>query len=141
MRHKISTEFTLALSMFAMATLLTATYSAAQSEKFLHSFNFGGSNGIEPRGTLVFDASGNLYGTTSQGSVTGSGNVFELSPRSGGGWTPKVLHNFTGSKDGAAPFAGLVVDGSGNLYGTTQLGGAFGLGSMRATTASSPSPA
>jgi uncharacterized repeat protein (TIGR03803 family) len=128
---KTSRHFLFALSALAVATLLMATpAAAAPAEHTLHSFDFGGSEGVDPKGGLVFDASGNLYGTTSQGSVTGDGSVFELSPRSGGGWSEKVLHNFVASKDGSDPYASLIFDASGNLYGTTILGGAFGFGSV-----------
>ena len=72
------------------------------------------------------DASGNLYGTTSKGgrygtSSGGYGTVFELTPpsTSGGNWTESVLWSFGNGSDGATPEAGLVVDNSGNLYGTT----------------------
>ncbi len=83
---------------------------------------------------MVFDGTGNLYGTTSSGGTTfgpvcpdGCGVIFELSPGSGGQWTEKVLHQFcseTGCADGANPTAGLILDASGNLYGTTLNGGA-----------------
>ncbi len=130
MRHKISTGFTLALSMLAMATLLSTTNAAAQSEKFLHSFSNTGRDGNQPRAGLVFDAAGNLYGTTSLGGTAGVGTVFELSPRSGGGWSSRTLHSFTNGKDGNTPYAGLIIDAAGNLYGTTLFGGVFGFGSV-----------
>jgi uncharacterized repeat protein (TIGR03803 family) len=58
---------------------------------------------------LVFDAAGNLYGTTQSGGAYGYGTVFELSP-SPGGWTQNELYSFTsGSKDGSAPYAGLAI--------------------------------
>jgi uncharacterized repeat protein (TIGR03803 family) len=99
------------------------------TEKVLHSFNFNGSDGAEPFGGLVFDAFGNLYGTTYVGGIHGNGTVFELSPNGSGGWTEKVLHsfNFNGS-DGAQPWAGLVIDAAGNLYGTTNEGGIYYIG-------------
>jgi uncharacterized repeat protein (TIGR03803 family) len=76
---------------------------------------------------LVFDASGNLYGTTSAGGdskscVDGCGTVFKLAPASGG-WTESVLYRFKGAKDGETPVAGVVFDNAGNLYGTTVNGG------------------
>jgi uncharacterized repeat protein (TIGR03803 family) len=85
-------------------------------------FSFGRSNGgAQPYAGLVRDAKGNLYGTTYGGG--GAGNVFELSPQSGGGWTVTVLHTFTGSPDGSHPAASLILDSAGNLYGTTEYGG------------------
>ena len=94
------------------------------TEKVLHSFNFNGSDGAEPFGGLVFDAFGNLYGTSLIGGIHGEGTVFELSPNGSGGWTEKVLHSFNiNGSDGALPYAGLTIDAAGNLYGTTNAGG------------------
>jgi uncharacterized repeat protein (TIGR03803 family) len=93
-------------------------------------YNFkGGSDGAQPTGGLVFDSSGNLYGTTTQGGGSNIGTVFELSPHSGG-WSEKVLHSFGGSGDGAEPAAGMIFDSSGNLYGTASGGGAFDGGAV-----------
>ena len=74
-----------------------------------------------------------MYGTTFSGGTHSSGIVFKLSPKSGGGWTEKILHNFDpvfnfGSTDGSNPAAGLIFDSSGNLYGATVYGGDFGGG-------------
>ncbi len=79
-------------------------------------------------GDLVFDRQGNIYGTTPYGG-TGSGCfancgvVYELTP-SHGGWTESILYRFQGGDDGAIPYAGLIFDAAGNLYGTAELGGA-----------------
>jgi uncharacterized repeat protein (TIGR03803 family) len=97
------------------------------TEKVLYSFQSEKSDGISPRGGLVFDGQGNLYGTTSQGGggETAGGNVFELSPQSGGNWTETVLYTFSSSENnGYSPNGSLIFDGSGNLYGTTLYGGA-----------------
>ncbi len=91
-------------------------------ETVLHSFT-GGLDGQDPLGSLVFDAAGNLYGTAANGGAHGNGNVFELSPSSGGLWHETVLHSFTGGTDGGAPVSNLVFDTAGNLYGTTEAGG------------------
>jgi len=102
----------------------------AGKEKVLHSFK-AGSDGAYPESGLVPDASGNLYGTTSQGGRSGCkpyhgcGTVFKLT-KSG---KEVILHRFTGGADGSYP-AGepLAFDGSGNLYGTTAGGGSgFGV--------------
>jgi uncharacterized repeat protein (TIGR03803 family) len=69
------------------------------------------------------DASGNLYGTTFSGGKNYNGTVFELSPTSGGSWVETILHRFTGGADGGKPYAGLVMDQQGNLYGTAGDGG------------------
>jgi uncharacterized repeat protein (TIGR03803 family) len=86
-------------------------------ETVLYEFA-GGNDGEFPYGDLIFDAAGNIYGTTFGGGVYGGGTVFKLT-RSGGGWTETVLHSFGYGTDGATPESGLVFDKAGNLYGTT----------------------
>jgi uncharacterized repeat protein (TIGR03803 family) len=100
--------------------------SGGWSEKVLHSFNV--EDGTNPIGGVVFDGAGNLYGTTFSGG-RGSGIVFELSPGSNGTWTETVLHRFKGGSDGGRPYAGLVLDKAGNLYGAAQ-GGIHGKGEV-----------
>ena len=91
------------------------------TETVLYSFpNVAG--GTNPWGGLIFDSSGNLYGTTSQGGdfncvPVGCGTVFSLSPGNGG-WVYTVLYTFTESNDQEAR-ASLFMDAVGNLYGTT----------------------
>ena len=80
-----------------------------------------------PVGSLVFDALGNLYGTTVVDGAHGFGAVFKLSP-SNGSWTYTSLHDFTGGSDGAYPYSNLVFDASGNIYGTASAGGASNAG-------------
>lgn len=101
------------------------------SETVLHAFS--GTDGSQPNGTLIFDASGNLYGTASEGgnykacSSIGCGVVFELSPGGQGQWTETVLHAFSG-KDGVTPIGNLVFDSAGNLYGATSyIGEQYGM--------------
>jgi uncharacterized repeat protein (TIGR03803 family) len=71
---------------------------------------------------MIFDAAGNLYGTTGRGGAFAFGTVFELTPVSGS-WTETILYNFAGGNDGAEPESSLAFDSSGNLYGTTFAGG------------------
>jgi uncharacterized repeat protein (TIGR03803 family) len=98
-------------------------------EKQLHTFN--GTDGAGPRASLILDAAGNLYGTTSGGGTYGAGTVFELTPIAGGGWAERVLHNFNNDgTDGAYPYGGLIFDAAGNLYGTTLYGGTYGNGTV-----------
>ena len=83
---------------------------------------------------LVFDSKGNLYGVNSQGGDFtycngGCGQVFELSPTSGGGWMQRIIYTFGGGTDGSYP-SGLIADASGNLYGTTAYGGSFECGNI-----------
>ena len=93
------------------------------TETILHSFNNNGADGYYPQG-VILDASGNLYGTTYNGGANTEGTVFELTPAAGGGWTETILNSFgkTGF-DGYNPYAGLIFDAAGNLYGTTNYGG------------------
>jgi uncharacterized repeat protein (TIGR03803 family) len=89
----------------------------------LHSFSGAPADGQAPDGTLVLDATGNLYGTTFYGgSATGinygqgAGTVFKLDPNG----TETILYNFNGITDGGSPTSGLKEDRSGNFYGTAQ---------------------
>jgi uncharacterized repeat protein (TIGR03803 family) len=102
-------------------------FARAQTFTLLHSFAGNGGVGEVPLAGLVRDASGNLYGTTSGGGSFGDGMVFRLN--AAGKLT--VLHNFAGgTKDGANPYAGLVRDAAGDLYGTTYYGGASDRGTV-----------
>src|SRR5208282_3966707 len=105
--------------------------SASGAETVLHSFA-GGTDGAAPEAGLVFDAAGNLYGTTSQGGANGNGTVFELAaPKTkGGSWTESVLYSFGTGTDGSVPVGGVSFDSAGNLYGTTSAGGAYGFGTV-----------
>ena len=102
------------------------------TEQIILPFDNIGDNatGDQPNG-LTIDSKGNLYGTTSQGGANNTGVVFELSPAAGGVWTETILHNFGVSEgsDGTTPLSGVILDASGNLYGTTSTGGPnFGAG-------------
>jgi uncharacterized repeat protein (TIGR03803 family) len=122
---KLSIGMTVALAIFVVASLATGPRAAAQIE----TYSFNGKDGSGPLAGLIFDASGNLYGTTSSGGAAGGGTAFELIPKAGGGWTQKILHSFgTHSNDGVSPYAAMILDSAGNLYGTTSTGGAHGLG-------------
>lgn len=104
------------------------------SESTVHAFQ-GNNDGSVPNGGLIFDPSGNLYGTTQSGpnsnqgqcggqvSPPGCGTVFKLSPDGAGGWVESVPFVFPNGSGGALPQAGLVMDGFGNFYGTTVGGG------------------
>jgi len=87
-------------------------------ESVLYSFT-GSPDGAYPYGWLVRDDLGNFYGTTFEGGDSNYGTVFKLDTTG----KESVLYSFTGSPDGAYPYAGLTLDASGNLYGTTNAGG------------------
>jgi len=99
--------------------------SATGQEKVLYTFSQP-ADGEGDYGRLLLDTKGNLYGTTTYGGTDGVGLVFEISPDG----TETVLHNFVESTDGGIPVGGLVMDSQGNLYGTAQVGGAHGVGTV-----------
>ena len=101
-------------------------------ENVLHNFTSLSDGGL-PFGGVVFDAAGSLYGTASTGGTAqcyaflgACGVVFQLSP-SGNSWTEHVLHSFTGLDDGSDPQYGVILDSSGNIFGTTLDGGNGGV--------------
>jgi uncharacterized repeat protein (TIGR03803 family) len=106
---------------------LTPNTDGSWKEKVLHRFT--GNDGTSPVARLILDQAGNLYGTTafggnlSQCEGNGCGVVFELTPNGEGGWREKILHHFAGGSDGRQPYADLIFDQAGNLYGTTYDGG------------------
>jgi uncharacterized repeat protein (TIGR03803 family) len=89
----------------------------------------GTSDGSVPKGGVIRDQAGNLYGVTYAGGTHNGGVVYELSPV-GSGWTEKVLYNFDPASAGINPMGGLLLDQAGNLYGTTTLGGPLGGGTV-----------
>ena len=109
-----------------------ATPLTPWNERVLYRFS-GSSDGATPySGDIIFDSTGNIYGTAySGGSLNcggGCGVVYKLTP-SGGSWTETVLYTFTGA-DGTHPWAGVTMDRSGNLFGTTVSGGAYNAGTV-----------
>jgi uncharacterized repeat protein (TIGR03803 family) len=120
--QRLKTGCVLALAAMFLAGIGTPS-AQAQTLSTLHTFAGPTTDGANPYAGLVFDSSGNLYGTTGYGGASSAGTVFER-PKSGGS---KILYSFTGGSDGANPFASLILDG-GILYGTTYNGGAFGYG-------------
>ncbi len=98
----------------------------------LYSFT-GGADGGEPYKGVTLDREGNLYGsavTGGSGSCEGGCGVVYKLTNSGGTWTQSVIHAFTGGDDGSGPGARVTVDNSGNVYGMTPTGGAYGLGTI-----------
>ena len=103
--------------------------SSGWTHTILYAFT-GGADGSNPVGPLVVDPAGNLYGIASGGGA-GFGTVFELSP-SNGSWTFQVIYTFHGGDDGLVGIdsGGLALDPAGNLYGTTEMGGTAGFGTV-----------
>jgi len=111
---------------------LTPNTDGTWTKSLIHGF---GKHGEQPHGGLVFDAAGNLYGTTVEGGHLddcgyGCGVVFKLTAETDGIWPEKELHSFNDGKDGAYPDAGLIFDAAGNLYGTTAGDGTTTFGSV-----------
>jgi uncharacterized repeat protein (TIGR03803 family) len=105
---------------------LPSIAAAQVSETLVHQFTF--TDGADPQGQLLVDSSGNIFGTTQNGGTStacngGCGLVFEISPKAGGGWLYRVIHDFQNQPDGAIPRTSLSMDSAGNIYGTTMYGG------------------
>ena len=98
------------------------------TEEVLYSFGDQGGSG-NPYSGVIFDQSGNLYGTTTSGSPSQQGMVYQLT-HSGSGWTANVLHNFQCNLDGCDPVGGLIFDTVGNLYGAIAADGPNGGGTV-----------
>jgi uncharacterized repeat protein (TIGR03803 family) len=114
------------LAVLAMVLMLPPGAGAASKYKVLYKFS-SRADGAYPDAALTFDAAGNLYGTTQSGGAGKYGTVFKLTPNADGSWTKSVLHSFSVA-DGADPFAGVIFDTAGDLYGTTRDGGDTGNG-------------
>ena len=108
--------------------------SPGWNKSVLYSFsgasNGSSADGANPYAGLVFDGAGNLYGTTLFGGPTGSGTVFQLTPNPDESWTESIICGFQGGVDGNNPYAGVIFDPAGNLYGTTAGGGPGGYGTV-----------
>ncbi len=109
-------------AMLIAAVLTLCGASSAATYKLLYTFT-GYSDGALPEGALIFDAEGNLYGTTAAGGAFGGGTIFELSPNSDGSWTRTILYSFNYPTDGGSPTGARLMDQHGNLYGTAQQSG------------------
>ena len=89
-------------------------------------FSFGNTNGARPVAGLVQDTDSVFYGTTYSGGAHGFGTLFKMAADS----TVNSLHSFSGGSNGSNPRSGLLLASDGNLYGTTETGGAYGLGTV-----------
>src|SRR5438445_618245 len=122
---------------------LTPSGGGSYTESIIHSFS--GTDGQLPRSTLIFDAAGNLYGTTINGGnnpncpPNGCGTGFELKKQSGHAWAAIVLHAFN-KTDGWEAVGPVVFDSAGNLYAAATAGGANGWGSVFQLTPRSSGP-
>lgn len=113
-----------ALTLVIVLGLGAVTTQSAPAQTFTVLHNFTGPDGAYPYAGLVRDAAGNLYGTAEEGGSSGYGVVFKVDTSG----RETVLSSFTGGPDGGYPYAGLVRDRAGLLYGTTAYGGASNYG-------------
>ena len=120
---------------YGLAFELMPQSDGSFKEKILHIFG-SGNDGAEPSGGMAIDTAGNLYGVTFQGGghncqpvAPTCGTVFELMPTASGQWREIMLHAFSNSTDGQAPF-GIVLTPGATIYGTTWFGGASGFGAV-----------
>jgi len=115
----------ISILLFALACWLAPAAAAQDRVKTLLSFN-----GTESEGNLIFDAAGNLYGTTGDQYDPSLITVFELSPKGDGTWTEHVLWTATGGTEPLNIRPGVIFDASGNIYGTSRYGGTYGCGTV-----------
>ena len=111
-----------ALLLIAITVLLAPGAVAQSKYKTLHTFK-AGKDAEGAYAGLIFDQKGNLYGTEAGGGNQNNGTVFKLAPNTDGSWTESVIYSFLGGEDGRLPYASLIFDQKGNLYGTTGHGG------------------
>ena len=105
-----------------------AKVSGGWQYQVLYAFT-GAADSAHPQAGLIFDKSGNLFGTTAGGTGEGTGSVFELS-LSNGTWRKSTLYAFAGGNDGATPLSALTPGADGTFYGTTAFGGPQNLGTV-----------
>jgi len=120
---------TVAGGSYGVGNVFKLTRNAKGKWALTTLYSFENVDGVYPEGGVIFDTTGNLYGTTYEGGAYDYGTVFKLTP-GGATWTETVVHSFGNSPDGSTPDAGLIMDASGNLYGTTNAGGAYGYGTV-----------
>ena len=109
------------LLLIAAALVFPSTVNASGTFRAL--FEFSSVGGGTPYAGLTLDPAGNLYGTTADAGRYGLGSVFKLTRNQDGTWAESILYSFQGGSDGSYPFAEVIFDSAGNLYGTTNNGG------------------
>jgi uncharacterized repeat protein (TIGR03803 family) len=114
----------LALAAALLSGAMATPTAQAQTFKVLHTFTGGADGGVPKPDFLVWDTEGSLYGTTVDGGAECCGVVFKVDTAG----QEAVLYSFTGGTDGGSPYAGVLRDAAGSLYGTTCCSGADGAG-------------
>jgi uncharacterized repeat protein (TIGR03803 family) len=103
---------------------LSPSATGVWTENIIHEFCSSPTDASTPAGPIIIDAAGNIYGTSIGGGANGGGTVYRFSPTAGGAWTEDILYSFTfRGAGGSTPGSRLLLDSSGNIYGTTSLGG------------------
>ena len=128
-RHtKMAISRLLGLAASSMLVLAAGTARAGTAGVFDSLYTFAGDNtdGNWPAGALVADPTGTIWGTTSSGGPNGAGTVFKYTP----GGTETMVYHFTGGNDGDMPDGGLLKASNGDFFGTTYIGGKYGLGTI-----------
>ncbi len=119
----VSMDLWMTVAAIALATLMIVIATEAQGQTFTVLHTFTGPDGSGPIAVPTLDRAGNLYGPTYSGTgAAANGTIFKFSHR-GSGWVLSSLYDFQGGSDGAGPRAGLTLDQSGAIYGSTELGG------------------
>jgi uncharacterized repeat protein (TIGR03803 family) len=104
------------------AFALTPKAGGGYTQRVIHSFE-NGSDGVQPTSRLTLGSHGILYGVAASGGKYGDGIAFALQPNGNGGYNERIIHNFGNGSDGQHPGSDLILDSSGNLFGTTFNGG------------------
>jgi uncharacterized repeat protein (TIGR03803 family) len=125
-RERSAGNMTFAILLLPLIFAANPARAQQYTESVLYTFPSDCSLGCDANQGLIQDSGGNLYGTTKVGGTQKAGTAFWLDTK--GALT--VLHNFAGKLDGGNPFAGLIMDQAGNLYGTTAVGGKYGYGTV-----------
>ena len=123
----------IAAAIVLVSAAMSAPSATAQTFTLLHTFGGGATDGYQPQAGLVQATNGDLYGTTSSGGSDDNGVVFKVSP-SGTVTTVLSFDYASNNNDGSQPYAGLVQDSNGDLYGTTDAGGTATLTGSVTTT-------
>jgi uncharacterized repeat protein (TIGR03803 family) len=130
--YNVATSFNASLTMDAAGNIfgagdstvfeLSPNGNGGWDPTVIHAFTRYPAEGILPEGTPLLDKAGNIYGTTALGGAKNYGIVYKLSPGKKGRWKDQILYSFKSGKDGANPWAGIVFDAAGNIYGATHNG-------------------
>jgi uncharacterized repeat protein (TIGR03803 family) len=116
------------VSFFSLV-LMTGSVAFAGTVTTIHDFGTG-PDGENPQAGVIFDQTGNLYGTAALGALRGNGLVYSLTPEGGDIWTESFVHRFTGPPDGSVPVSSLIISSNGTLFGTTLEGGDQDMGTV-----------